>query len=727
MQYSEFFENLTQFPPYPWQHAFHQWQGERVAVVSAPTGAGKEFGAVLPWLYAQTTGLDVPSRLIYCLPTRSLVDQVHFNIEQIVKVSGLDISVYCLKGGLIEHGYEDCLINKAIIVGTQDQLLTRALNRGYSVPWHQRPKHAAALNNDCRWVLDETQLMGIGYATAIQLHQLRQQLGACGKTELVIMSATLALNPIQEFGCEYEKFELSEDDYQHPYLGTKLRKPKPLSRVAIQTEQEIAELAIANHCPNGLTLIVLNTVDKVRKVAAHLKASGLPLLILHSRFLGWKRTALQQALYSFQGIVIATQVVEAGVNIDASVLITEPCPWASFKQRVGRCGRTTMEQESKVLFVQWEEKGQDSEAAFRPYEEEECLWTIAQLSTMDDVGLIPLDRVEAPFPIIESEWLEPAINIFFTRSDPNFSASDCVRDTSSLNCRVFWATTPPKSIPHQDALCPVPIHELKRLISKSQTRSLVWDDGWKPKTTFYPGDIVCLPYESGGYDDELGWTGETSDRPSPYALKFVQFYDDDPFFPHWVALDVHSGDAAYYLESYRPVLSKLMSPSEIAQLVECARWHDWGKAHEIWQQYANGAKFGALVAKTICYGNFRLMNGYRHELASAIAAAQQGASFLAQYVIATHHGKVRESLDENDGTLNRSAPRGVVLGSLLPACTLGGQVMPATVLTFDPDQWKRNVNQLLKQFGAFKLWYLETLIRNADVAASRFRQEEEKK
>ncbi|WP_178378153.1 hypothetical protein [Chroogloeocystis siderophila] len=38
------------------------------------------------------------------------------------------------------------------------------------------------------------------------------------------------------------------------------------------------------------------------------------------------------------------------------------------------------------------------------------------------------------------------------------------------------------------------------------------------------------------------------------------------------------------------------------------------------------------------------MKGYRHELASAIAAATQGTSFLSQYLIAAHHGKVRDSL-----------------------------------------------------------------------------------
>lgn len=731
MQYIEFFQHLTQKPsPYPWQQSFSQWSGSRVAVVSAPTGAGKESGAVIPWLYGHNCGFDIPSRLIYCLPTRSLVDQVHSNIEKLVTASGLDISIHCLKGGLIEHGYEDNLIGKAVIVGTQDQLLTRALNRGYSVPWSQRPKHAAALNNDCRWILDETQLMGVGYPTAIQLHQLRRQLGTYGNTELAVMSATMNRNPLNTYSCDIEEFGLSDEDYNHPFLGTKLRKRKSLYAVAAKTEQEIANLAVSNYLPDSLTLIVLNTVGKARKVGNCLNQSGIPSLILHSRFLGQKRSELQQVLYKFKGIVVATQVIEAGVDIDSRVLITEPCPWSSFKQRVGRCGRTDMKQDSKVFWLNPAGLNQAHEKSFLPYKKQECLWTVNQLLQMDDVGLIPLDQVEAPFQDIESDWIEePEINQFFTRLDPNFSATDCVRDGNNLTCRVFWAKTPPKCIPHQDSLCPVPVNELQKLIELQSCQSLVWQDGeWKPQARLNPGDVVFLPYESGGYDDTLGWTGNVNHCPTPYKLKFVQFYDDDPPFPHWLTLDIHSGDVAEYLAQLRPRLIQLMSQLEIDLLIDCARWHDWGKAHEIWQKYANGSVFGELVAKSTHYSNPRQMNGYRHELASAIAAGRQGATFLAQYIIAAHHGKVREDLEDPNGTgLNRKAPRGVVLGSTLPACTLGGQLMPQIVLNYDPDQWKSNVRKLLKEFGAFKLWYLETLIRNADVQMSRHRQEQAKR
>ena len=39
-------------------------------------------------------------------------------------------------------------------------------------------------------------------------------------------------------------------------------------------------------------------------------------------------------------IVVATQVVEAGIDLNAAVLITEAAPWPSLVQRAGRCNRT---------------------------------------------------------------------------------------------------------------------------------------------------------------------------------------------------------------------------------------------------------------------------------------------------------------------------------------------------------------------------------------------------
>ena len=56
----------------------------------------------------------------------------------------------------------------AILIGTQDMLLSRALNRGYGMSRYRWPMHFGLLNNDCLWVMDEVQLMGSGLTTSLQ-------------------------------------------------------------------------------------------------------------------------------------------------------------------------------------------------------------------------------------------------------------------------------------------------------------------------------------------------------------------------------------------------------------------------------------------------------------------------------------------------------------------------------------------------------------------------------
>lgn len=735
MKYEDFFKKLTGYKSYPWQSQFAQWDGQKIAVVNLPTGTGKEFGATIPWLYGHYQRQTVPNRLIYCLPTRSLVDQVYNNIYRLVEIfedltqkSSLTTDhVYCLKGGKIEQGYEDQLTQPAILIGTQDQLLSRALNRGYTVAWAQRPKYAGAVNNDCRWVLDETQLMGVGYTTAVKLHQLRQQLGVFGKGELVLMSATQNLEPLKALS--YTLYELSEEDRQeNTYLGQKLRKQKPLEKAEVSSVEEIAQLVLENHHSQQLTLVVLNTVKRAREVGDYLKqlTDSVPILTIHSRFLGFDRNRLQEKLYNFQGIVVATQVVEAGVDLDASTLITELCPWSSLVQRVGRCGRTNLEQVSQVFWLDWQVNWSPL-----PYEQKDCKETKEKLSSLSDVGLLSLLEVELPHRKLPKRKLgKEEIEQFFTTHpqlrSTTYNTEKYVRDAHSYTARVFWADELPKTIPHQTYLCPVPVNDLNKFLQEPQIQPYIWgEDKWEKKPKVEIGDVVCLPYSAGGYSHELGWTGNQNDSPTPYSLTTPTLFDNERSSKYWVSLKTHAGDAAFYMEQYASTLQRLgVTGDDINQLIQCARWHDWGKAHQIWQNFAQANT--EIVAKSPQTKHPSILKGFRHELASALAARQQGASFLAQYLIAAHHGKVRSTLVESDGYCDPNCLRGVELGSQLPSVELGDESLETLSLDY-PDRkvWEDQVfDELLEEWGVFKLLYLETLIRNADVAASKYREKQ---
>ena len=104
----------------------------------------------------------------------------------------------------------------------------------------------------------------------------------------------------------------------------------------------IAAAARDRHRPGTLTLVVLNTVEAARAVYKALRGGPAECTLLHSRFRALERAELMAAVtgHPDDRIVVATQVVEAGIDLSAAVLITEAAPWPSLVQRAGRCNRT---------------------------------------------------------------------------------------------------------------------------------------------------------------------------------------------------------------------------------------------------------------------------------------------------------------------------------------------------------------------------------------------------
>lgn len=727
MTYQDFFRQCTGFSPYPWQARLADWDGKTVAAVSAPTGAGKEFGVIVPWLYSYKTRNFSTTRLVYALPTRSLVDQVYSNTRRIVEASELPIKVYCLKGGFIEQGFEQDLTESSILIGTQDQLLSRALNRGFGVSWGQRPLHCAALTNDCRWVLDEIQLTGVAYKTLVQLYQLWRNLETFGEMQLCLMSATFDDRPLKKL--PVERFELSHDDLAHPVLASRVKRSKPVFHAPVQDVKEVADLVRAKHNSDRLTLVVVNTVARAREIGK-LMADFNPLVI-HSRFLGFDRERMQERLKNYQGIIIATQVVEAGVDLDADLLITELCPWSSFVQRCGRCGRKRTDNNVQIYWLDYQADWKSI-----PYSKEECEDTCSRLLQLSDASLdtlsrIPLPGLDLPGYLLTKREIERFFCTHPKNRDNPVTAVEYVRDPSSFTVSVVWSPGQPKRAPHQRYLCPVPTKELIDFCKATGTLPHVWgEDDWE-KTEPKTGDIVWLPNEAGGYSHERGWTADPRDKPAPYSLETEPEYNDPPFsFP--LPLGVHLQDTEEALRATLPYLQKLELglPEALAEeLCRCARWHDWGKAHKIWQSYAKAGQ--ELLAKSKKYGSPAELKGYRHEVASAFAAADQGASFLSQYLIAAHHGKVRDSLLPTNPKeqFDPKVLRGVVLGSQLPSLEIAGiETLPEVKLAFPgkAGKWDQQVRGLLQEHGPFKLIYLEALIRNADIKASKKREMEAK-
>lgn len=176
IQYSQFFSaRCDGRAPYFWQRKLGEDSEIRNRLISIPTGFGKTLGVAFAWIYQRVVRQNPswPRRLVWCLPMRTLVEQTAEILSNVTK--DLSLSVNILMGGSDAGNYHLEPEKDAIFVGTQDMLISRALNRGYGTARARWPMEFALLNNDCLWVFDEIQLMDVSLITSVQMQQFRNE------------------------------------------------------------------------------------------------------------------------------------------------------------------------------------------------------------------------------------------------------------------------------------------------------------------------------------------------------------------------------------------------------------------------------------------------------------------------------------------------------------------------------------------------------------------------
>jgi CRISPR-associated endonuclease/helicase Cas3 len=816
MNFVEFFNAATGFSsPYAYQcrlacgdearpeapDTLDQGRDCRSLLIDIPTGLGKTAGVVLAWLWNRVHPANPawPRRLVYCLPMRTLVEQTRDHVAEWLGRLAVECPHSDEVGWLREHspvmlmGGEENDRTKAewdiwpekpaILIGTQDMLLSRALNRGYGMSRYRWPMHFALLNNDCLWVMDETQLMGVGLETSAQLDGFRHngKMPTFGPCPTWWMSATLdearlatVDHPHPEAGWPREGLSDAEQGAGRPHDLVTARKRVSSAPFGLDSitkgsyARRLGELIKARHQPGTLTLVVLNRVSRAREVFEALTGGENPLYarervgLIHSRFRPTDRERHARLLFD-QGdrIVVATQAVEAGVDVSARLLITELAPWPSLVQRIGRCNRRAESPDAGVLWVDIEPDAKDD--LLLPYSREDLDQARAAIRPLTDGSPRALQEVQIKSkpvirPVIRRRDL---IDLFDTTPDicgQDLDVSRYIRDGEDNDVQFYWrsveggAPADDEPPPQREELCRVSIGDAVKFLGR-KTRAWRWNplsERWDEAGIARPGAVYLVEVKSGGYSDTTGWTGETKDQPSPPPPVHGSpaTYNDDrlTFVPEWQTLAEHTDLVVRQMEALTAAL--LRDAGLAAAMRSAALWHDLGKAHAEFQKALRDGPYqpddaGTLYAKSKNRprppGADRSYRSLRHELASALAwllvgPRQAVERDLVAYLIAAHHGKVRLSIRSlPDETGNPAAPdalfaRGIWHGDKLPAVPLGEFTTPEVSLDLSFMQmgegqhgpsWLARTVGLRDRLGPFRLGFLETLLRAADERASR--------
>jgi CRISPR-associated endonuclease/helicase Cas3 len=352
--FTETFVDLTNGSvPYEYQQrmADHLVDTEADVLLTAPTGCGKTWATLAPFLYARATGRPFADRVLYALPLRALANALKAEVQRAVARLGLDVRVTIQTG---EHS-EDETFEGDIVFTTIDQLLSSYLHLPLSLPRRLGNLNAGVFPG-ALLVFDEAHLLEPARALGTLLHLMESH---AGLTRFVVATATLSA-PARGILRE-----------AHPGLVEEGVRPEEASKIPVlahkrrswtKVESPLDADSIRERHRGGGTLVVVNSVGRAQEIGAELTSrppGGAAVRVLHSRFYPQHRAAREKAMMQELGpgaggcnvIIVATQVVEAGLDMSADVLLTELAPANALIQRAGRCARYVSPRHEGEVFV----------------------------------------------------------------------------------------------------------------------------------------------------------------------------------------------------------------------------------------------------------------------------------------------------------------------------------------------------------------------------------------
>lgn len=741
--FEKWFSRATGYArPQAWQSELARSCDCSNRLIRIPTGLGKTLGVLSTWLFhrAEPGARPWPRRLVWCLPMRTLVEQTASEAQKIVAKAGMTdrVDVYRLLGGVEENQWYANPEREAILVGTQDMLLSRALNRGYAMGRAAWPCAFGLINCDALWVMDEVQLMGVGLTTGSQIQAFweRSRIKSDSRIQLPRatwwMSATLQPDWLRTPETEPIVDELASQTLrvaEHEQRGRVWEAKKGLIIEAL-APTEAAEFVAASHADHPAdietgrqTLVVVNRVQTAKELFQALqkrfkKSDSAPeLRLVHSRFRPFERANWVANFLSRESlgpqvnrIVVATQVVEAGVDISASCLITELAPWTSLVQRFGRAARYGGQAKIVVLDANYADEKKSA-----PYSLAELNSAREALKEIDDVAIRSLEEFEArlkkddparlaelypfqPLHVLLPHEFEELFDTSTDLSGADMDVSRFIREGDERDLHVFWRNFDERTLskdiqPHRDELCAIPIGEAKVWVKKlNENKGVVfkWDylEGkWtnvRPEG-LRPGMTLLVLAGAGGYDLEAGFTGEKPGKDSQNLDISWQIQDiETPSSSsadrsdsseslsqtaQWKTIFTHCREAG---DEANKLTTELKLDEKLGAIIGLAmRIHDWGKSHP---SFANGTyrvspvradlakapaeawQPGQKLYVTPTHGHRR---GFRHELASCLATLE-----LLRLAVPNHPAVTTYGLDWFDDSATEKSDSPAIKNAL---------------------------------------------------------------
>ena len=599
--FAEFYWAINGRRPFPWQTRLaariddtEEWPAE----VGVPTGLGKTacLDIAVWWLASQADRAPAqrtaPTRIWWLVNRRLLVDSTTDHAAAISSAlsdptgSGLSgtsakvvaevadrlrslaadptaapLEVIRLRGGVPARSPSDPS-RPAVVLSTLPMYGSRLLFRGYGSTRSMRPIDAAMAGTDSLVIVDEAHL-------AAHLMALLPALAECTPAAEPILGqarsrpSVVALTATGDASAG-ARFDLDSADEAHTVVRQRLDAVKPMA-VRVESGDAGQHLARATHSlieqarSPVACLVFANTPATARDAFRRLRdtipdgTAEMHLLTGRAREREAERTR-QRILDPVHGmpstrdsaavrerhlIVVATQTLEVGADIDAELLVTEACGVRALTQRLGRLNRLGRHPHARAVYVhlppprnkrgrskepeEWPVYGREPETVLGILEAairhaEDGTVNLAPRSVARILGP-PGDVPERAPEIMHGllwEWVKtttppngeaPVEPYFSGIAAPEYTASIIWRVHVPENGELLW----PRAVDRETV--DVPLGELRETFGEDEHLRRLGADGVTIETAsreeLRPGDTVVLASDR-GLMDAYGWDPNSS-------------------------------------------------------------------------------------------------------------------------------------------------------------------------------------------------------------------------
>ena len=319
---------------------------ERLYSLTAPTGSGKTLLAAT-WAFKTRENIaathDVPPKIIVVLPFLSIIDQTVKIYKELLRTGGCEADGAWLltSHSLADRNYAEWLEEEEkpfyvdtwrseLIITTYDQFLMSLLDPA--------ARYQMRFHNLCDTVIIMDEVQSLPCRLWQPLEKILKSLSSAGNSRVLLMSATLPpfvkdavplLPSYDSYFAEFKRYKLL----------IKIQNKQGLEQFCAELEKRLPGWT------GKRVLITLNTRKCARKVRDTLAGSTeydskLPIYFLSADVT--PRDRLESITKIKKGepcIVVSTQCIEAGVDIDMDLVIRDFAPLDSLIQIAGRCNR----------------------------------------------------------------------------------------------------------------------------------------------------------------------------------------------------------------------------------------------------------------------------------------------------------------------------------------------------------------------------------------------------